>query len=292
MNREKIATRASSVSIGANVALSVFKLTAGIIGRSTAMVADAVHSISDILSSVIVIAGIKLAGKDADKEHPYGHERFECVAAIILSVILFITGGAIGWSGVNAIIDGDFRDIAMPGMIALIAAVVSLVVKEFLFWFIRGAAKKIDSGALMADAWHARTDALSSVGSFVGILGARLGVPIMDPLAAFLICLLIFKAALEIFRDAIGKMTDKACDDDTENQMRRIILEQQSVLGIDMLKTRLFGDRIYVDVEIAMDGEHSLHEAHDTAQLVHDAIESRFAKVKHCTVHVNPGEKP
>jgi cation diffusion facilitator family transporter len=287
-SNEQIAMNVSAVSIIANAALSAFKLFAGLFAKSSAMVSDSVHSLSDVFSTVIVIIGFKLSGKQPDKEHPYGHERFECVAAIILSAVLFITGAGIGFAGAEKVLSGGTVEIAEPGVLALIAAVVSIAIKEAMYWFTRAAAKRINSGVLMADAWHHRTDALSSVGSFAGILGARLGLPILDPLASVLICVFILKVAVDIFRDAVGKMTDKSCDEETEGKMRTLILSQANVKDIDRLRTRLFGNRMFVDVDIVVDGANSLAEAHDTAQIVHDVIEDTFTDVKHCMVHVNP----
>lgn len=233
----------------------------------------------------------KIANKESDKTHPYGHERMECVAAILLSAILFATGLGIGYKGVIIISSNDYSHLTVPGVLALAAAVISIGVKEGMYWYTRAAAKKINSGALMADAWHHRSDALSSVGSFAGILGARLGYPIFDPIASVIICIFILKAAFEIFMDSINKMTDKACDDETIEVIRSLILKQEGVLGIDQIKTRLFGDRIYVDVEIQADGNISLKQAHDIAHYVHDSIENNIPKIKHCMVHVNPVNK-
>ncbi len=288
MTNEQIALRVSRNSIIGNVILSGFKMFAGIFAQSSAMVSDAVHSLSDVFSTFIVIIGVKLANQESDKEHPYGHERFECVAAIILAVILFATGIGIGYSGVHKVVAGTGGEIVTPGRLALVAAIVSIIVKESMYWYTCIAAKKIDSSALMADAWHHRSDAFSSIGSFIGILGARLGFPVLDPVACFVICLFILKAAVDIFRDAIRKMTDSACDDEIIDEMHRIILAQESVEGIDQLKTRMFGDKIYVDVEIRADGLTTLIKSHDTAHRIHDAIEERFINVKHCMVHVNP----
>lgn len=287
-NNEKIAIKVSRNTIAGNVLLSAFKLAAGIAGHSAAMLSDAVHSLSDVFSTVIVMVGVKLAGKKADKEHPYGHERFECVAALILAAILLATGLGIGYSGIKTIIAGRYEALPVPGLLALIAAVVSIVMKEAMYWYTRTAAKQINSGALMADAWHHRSDALSSVGSLVGIAGARMGFPILDAIACLVICLFIGKAAFDIFMDAIGKMTDKACDDEFVKQIRSLILAQENVHQIDMLKTRLFGNKIYVDLEISADGRLPLTDSHNIAHAVHDAIEGRFDNVKHCMVHVNP----
>ena len=286
LTNEQTAMKVSFISITWNIILSIFKLFAGIVAHSGAMISDAVHSASDVLSTFIVIIGVKIANKESDKTHPYGHERMECVAAI-----LFATGLGIGYKGVLIISSNDYSHLTVPGVLALIAAVVSIGVKEGMYWYTRAAAKKINSGALMADAWHHRSDALSSVGSFAGILGARLGYPIFDPIASVIICIFILKAAFEIFMDSINKMTDKACDDETIEIIRTLILKQEGVLGIDQIKTRLFGDRIYVDVEIQADGNISLKQAHDIAHYVHDAIENNIPKIKHCMVHVNPVNK-
>ena len=183
---------------------------------------------------------------------------------------------------------GNYDSIAMPGTLALIAAAVSIVVKEGMFWYTRAAAKKIDSSALRADAWHHRSDALSSIGSFAGILGARLGVPVLDPVASVVICLFIFKAAADIFADAVRKMTDEACDPQTEARIAALISSTEGVEHIDKLRTRKFGDRIYVEAEISVCGDISLRDAHAVAQCVHTGIEKGCPQVKHISVHVNP----
>ena len=287
---EKIAVNVSTVTIVINLALAGFKFLAGFLAHSGAMVSDAVHSASDVLATFIVILGVKLAGRDADRDHPYGHERLECVAALILGVILAATGLGIGWSGIQKITGGEA--LLVPGTLALIAAIVSIVVKEAMFWYTWLAAKKIDSSALKAEAWHHRSDALSSVGSFAGILGARLGFPALDPVASVVICLFILKAAWDIMADALGKMTDHACPPAMVQEMADSILSQPGVLGLDTLNTRLFGDRVYVDVEIQADGDLPMKVTHATAQAVHDTLEQTFPQVKHCMVHVNPAEKP
>ncbi len=287
---EKVAMKVSFVSIAANVILSAFKLFAGVFAHSGAMISDAVHSASDVFSTIVVIIGIRISSKKSDKEHPYGHERMECVAAIVLATILAVTGLGIGYSAVAKILSGDYANLAVPGSLALAAAVISIAVKEGMYWYTRINAKKIDSSALMADAWHHRSDALSSVGALVGIAGARLGYPICDAIASLCICFFIAKAAYDIFKDAVDKMVDKACDEETENELKNCALAQEGVLGVDLLRTRVFGNKIYVDIEIRADGNETLREAHSIAERVHDSIEGEFAKVKHIMVHVNPAE--
>ena len=285
-NNTNEAMHVSTVSMAVNIMLTIFKITAGFLAKSSAMISDGVHSASDIVSTVIVMIGIKISAKESDREHQYGHERMECVAAIILSGILFATGIGIGFSGIKKISSSE--GIIRPGGIALTAAVLSVIIKEIMFRYTIHSAKKINSSALKADAWHHRSDALSSIGSFFGILGARHGFPILDPIAAIVICVFILKAAIDIFREAVDKMTDHACDDETINKICEIISSQNGVMGIDSLKTRMFGDKIYVDTEISADGLIMLNDAHTIAENVHDMIESKIPNVKHCMVHVNP----
>ena len=281
------AMKVSFISIAVNVALSVFKFAAGVIASSGAMISDAVHSLSDVLSTFIVIAGIMMSAKKNDAEHPYGHERMECVAAIILSIMLALVGVGIGYSGIEKIISGNSA-LKAPGVLALVAAIVSIAVKEWMYWYTRGVAKREMSDALMADAWHHRSDALSSVGSFIGIGGALLGYPVLDAVASVVICVFIMKAAIDIFRGAIDKMVDRACDPETTRKIRDIILDHDNTIQLDMLKTRMFGSKVFVDVEFSMDGNVTLREAHAVADHIHNEIEEKIPMVKHCMIHVNP----
>lgn len=285
---EKIAVRVSIVTIIGNALLSIFKFIAGIFGHSSAMLSDAVHSFSDVISTLIVIAGVKISGKKADQEHPYGHERMECVAALILSVMLAITGGGIGYSACKMIMQQNVETLPIPSQLALVAALVSIITKEGMFWYTKIAADKINSGALRADAWHHRSDAFSSIGSLVGIVGSQLGFPILDPIASIVICLFILKVAYDIFLDSINKMVDHACDQKVEDDIRNLILKNEDVKRIDLLKTRVFGNRIYIDVEIAVDSMITVLASHEIANTVHDQVEKEIPLVKHCMVHVNP----
>ena len=289
-NYEKTAMKVSIVSVIWNLLLSAGKLFAGIFANSGAMISDAVHSASDVFSTIIVMIGVKISGKDSDNDHPYGHERLECVAAIILATVLAATGIGIGYGAVVKIMAGDYN-VEMPGILALVAAVVSILVKELMFWYTRYYAKQIDSSALMADAWHHRSDSLSSIGALIGIIGARLGFGIMEPLASVVICIFIEKAAYDIFMDAVNKMVDKSCDDETMEKIKACAMNIPGVENIDLLRTRVFGNKIYVDMEIAADGNKTLDETHAVAERVHDAIEQEFPKVKHIMVHVDPAIK-
>ena len=287
---EQTAVRVSLVTILVTALLSVGKLAAGLFSHSGAMVSDAVHSASDVFSTIIVMIGVKLSAKASDREHPYGHERMECVAAIVLAVVLLITGLFIGNEGLRKIVHTADAGLPVPGLLALAAAIVSIAVKEGMFWYTRNYARLLDSGALMADAWHHRSDALSSVGSLIGVAGARLGFPVLDPVASLVICVFIGKAAVDIFIDAINKMVDHSCDPETEAAILDCVKRHDDVRGIDLLLTREFGNRIYVEMEISLDDKLPLVEAHAIAETIHDDIEAAFPKVKHIMIHVNPAE--
>jgi len=286
----RLANRVSVLTILINTVLCAFKLVAGIVANSAAMISDAVHTLSDLLTTFIVIIGVNLAGQKPDQQHPYGHERFECVASLLLALSLGAVGVGIGYSGIQTIMNGTYEG-KIPGSLALIAAFASIVVKEWMYWYTRAAAKKINSGALMADAWHHRSDGLSSIGVFIGIGGAMMGWPILDPIASLIICIFIMKAAYDIFADAIGKMVDKSCDDKTVEELRALAAAQDGVIAVDDIRTRIFGAKIYVDIEIAADKDLTLTLSHNIAQRVHDAVEEKFPNVKHCMVHVNPDKE-
>lgn len=287
-NREQQAIGLTISNLIINFTLALLKILAGVFSNSAAMISDGVHTLSDGFSSILVIVGIKLGAKKADHDHQYGHERFESVSAILLAVILAITGGLIAWSALMLVIGGNSDIDYAPGLLAMSAAIISIFVKEAMYWRTRHLAKKLKSSALMADAWHNRSDALSSVGALIAILGARMGFPILDPLASIVIAIFILKAAIDIFLDAVSKMTDRAAPKELTNQMRELVLKEEGVIDIDLLQSRIFGDRIYVDIEIALCGETSLFTAHEIAHNVHNRIEHAFPDVKHCMVHMNP----
>ena len=265
MAEQKIIKKLSHVGILGNILLAAFKLFAGIFGKSGAMVSDAVHSLSDVFATLIAYIGVRLSQQQEDAEHPYGHERIECVASMILGLILAGTGVGIGYSGIQKMFFVRSA-LEIPTVLPLIAAIVSIAVKESMFWYTMHYARKLDSAAFKADAWHHRSDAISSVGSFIGIGLAKMGFPIMDPVASLIICLLILKVAFDILRDAIVKMLDTSCTDDFEQKIRTFIEEQPGVEHIDLLHTRQFGNKIYVDLEIAVKGDISLAEAHAVAE--------------------------
>lgn len=287
-NNEKIAIKVSVISIILNCLLTLIKFISGVISKSSAMISDSVHSLSDVLSTFVVIIGVKISNKKADSDHPYGHERIECVSAIILSGMLFIIGALIGINGIKNVTNSS--NLVIPGVLALIASIISIISKEAMYQYTIRVSKKINSAALKADAWHHRSDALSSIGSFIGILGSRLGFKIFDPLASVIISLCIIKVSIDIFKDAIDKMVDKSCDKEVIDKVISVIEKNESVKNIDDIKTRQFGNKAYVDVEISVDENLLLKDAHKVAEEIHNSVENEINIVKHCMVHVNPYE--
>ena len=280
------ATHVSIVSIVVNIALSLMKLFAGIVAHSGAMISDAIHSASDVFSTIIVIVGVRISSKKEDKEHPYGHDRMECVASLILAGLLAVTGFLIGKSGVQTIASG--KAIAVPGVLALVAAAVSIAVKEWMYHYTIRAAKRVNSSALKADAWHHRSDALSSVGALIGIAGARLGLPILDPLAEIIIALMVIKVGFDIGKDSINKMVDRSVDEKTLAAILRVAEHHPGVVRVDDLRSRTFGSNFYIDLEIAVDHTLDIQRAHAIAETLHNVLEERYPNLKHCMIHVNP----
>lgn len=290
INENVIISRVSAVGIVGNIILTAFKLFAGIYGRSGAMVSDAVHSLSDVFATFIAFLGVRLSKKSADKSHPYGHERIECIASMLLGIILLVTGLGIGKVGLDNILSGNYTELAVPGKIALIAAVVSIVVKESMYWYTRYYAKILESSAFMADAWHHRSDAFSSVGSLIGIAGAMMGFKVMDSVASVVICLFILKIAYDVLKDALEKMLDTSCGEEYEKELEDYVKAQKEVLGVDELHTRMFGNKVYVDLEIRVHRDKPLWEAHEIAEDVHRKLEQKYQNIKHVMIHVNPSE--
>ena len=289
MSEEKIVKKLSGIGIFGNVLLAAFKLFAGIFGNSGAMISDAVHSLSDVFATLIAYVGVLLSKQPEDDEHPYGHERLECVASLILGIILAVTGLGIGYTGIHKIIVPT--ELEIPTFLPLVAAVVSIAVKEGMFWYTMYYAKKLDSSAFKADAWHHRSDAISSVGSFIGIGLAKIGFPIMDPIASVIICLCILKVAFDIIKDSFVKMLDTSCSKEFEEEVKKFVIAQPGVEGIDLFHTRQFGNKNYVELEISVNRDSSLVAAHEVAENVHAKLEEEFPSIKHVMIHVNPSNE-
>ncbi len=273
-------------TIIANILLSIIKLAAGIIANSQALISDAIHTVSDVLSSVFVLFGLRISYKAEDKNHPYGHERIESIFTIGVALLLAAVAVGLGLDTFSKLQNPG--QIAVPGGLALVGAIVSLIVKELMYHYTMAAARKINSAALAADAHHHRSDSLSTVGSLIGIGGAMLGFPLLDPIAAIIICLIILKTAFDLAKTAIEQLTDTAADNEVEQQIIDIIEQDTRTMALDLLKTRRHGAKIYVDIEIAVAADLSLIEAHQIAEDLHDKLENANPQIKHCLIHVNP----
>lgn len=272
-------------TLALNFLLGSLKLAAGLWGRSSAMVADAAHSYSDCASTVAVIAGLKMASKSADADHPYGHEKYELIFANILSILLGLTAVKIGYDALMVIAHGSYQ---VPGLAPLLAAVFSVAVKEVMYRLTLRKAKKIGSVAMEADAWHHRSDALSSVGAFVGILGARLGLPVLDPVTGLLVAILVLKVAIDLYRKSVSGLVDSSTDAETVVRIQQLLADMDGIEEVNSLKTRVFGASAYADVTIKVDGALTVEEGHDIATLAHNKIEANLPKIKHIMVHIEP----
>jgi cation diffusion facilitator family transporter len=284
-----IAYRVSAATIAVNILLAAVKLAAGLLAHSAAMVSDAIHTASDVVSTLVVMIGVRLSGRSADEDHPYGHDRLECVAALLLSGILLLTGLGICRDSLGKIMAGlAGAALPVPGALALAAALLSIIVKEAMYRYTLRHATMIASAALKADAWHHRSDAFSSAGTLLGIAGARLGLAILDPLAAGVICIMIIKVAYDIAKDAVAHLVDQACDRETVEKIRAAVAGIEGVMAIRKIYTRLFGPRFYVEIEVTANQEISLAASHRLARQVHDAVEAEFNNIKCCRVYVHP----
>ena len=288
---KQVATRVSIVGMAGNVALTLFKLFAGIISHSGAMISDAVHSASDVFSGIIVIVGVRLSARESDSDHPYGHERFECVAEIILAVVLFLAGGAIGIEALKSIFTGAYTELSFRNPLALIAAITSIVVKETMFWYTKINAKRIDSPSLSAEAWHHRSDALSSIGAAIGIGGALLlgsRWTVLDPIAGIIVGLMLVHTAVELIGGSMAELTEGSLPEETEQEIRQLILSVNGVEDPHELRTRRIGNHIAVDVHVRMDGDMTLREAHDRSSEIEQRIRERFGEESYVSVHMEP----
>lgn len=285
MENYKLGVRVSIITIIVNILLAIFKIIAGIIGNSSAMLADGVHTLSDVLTTFVVLVGLKVSSKEADKEHPYGHEKYESIFAKILSILLLLTGLFIGYEAIKILLIGEFRE---PKSIALVAAFFSIFIQEGMYWYTIKTARKIKSISMEADAWHHRSDAFSSIGTFVGVLGARLGFPALDPIAGIVVSIFVIKIGLELYIKSVKELVDESASEEIIKMIEDKTKSVEGVKAIKELKTRIFGNKIYVDLEILVDSNITVKEGHDIAENVHDKLEEEVVDIKHCMVHMEP----
>lgn len=291
-SREKTIYKVTAIGSVINILLVIFKFVAGFVGKSSAMVADAVHSLSDLLTDFIIIVFVRKASKPIDHTHEYGHGKFETFATLIIGVILILVGLGIMYSGVEEVIkffQGDRGP--KPRMIALIAAILSILLKEGAYRYTLSEGNKIKSPVLIANAWHHRSDAFSSIATLVGVAGSMfLGKNglILDPLAAIVVSFYICKSGYDIIKPSVDELLEKSLPLSTEKEIREILKSIEGIEGVHNLKTRKIGNRIAIEAHTEMDGKISLEEAHEIATSAEKAIKKKYGNKTHVGIHMEP----
>ena len=275
-----------------NVVLLVFKFAAGILGHSAAMIADAIHSLSDFLTDIIVIVFVRLSSKPADHDHDYGHGKYETLATSVIGLALVVVAVILGWDGIEKIVyvlQGN--RLESPGIIALWAALLSITLKEWIFRATRKVANEVKSKALEANAWHHRSDALSSVGTAIGIGGAVMlgdGWAILDPIAAIVVCVLIIVTAFRIIRQSSGELLEESLPKETEDRIEQIVYQDTLVSDIHKLHTRRIGNIIAIEMHLRMPAGITLAESHVHATAIEQSLKTEFGKGTHIMLHIEP----
>lgn len=291
-NRQKEIVKITLWGSVANFILLILKFAAGIIGHSSAMIADAVHSLSDFVTDIIVLVFIHVSSKPKDQSHDYGHGKYETLATSIIGFVLLFVGAGIFWSGLTKIIAfSKGEPLESPGMIALIAAIVSILVKELLYQLTRAVGKKVNSQAVVANAWHHRSDAFSSIGTLIGIGGAILLGPkwrVLDPVAAVVVSFFIVKVSLELIMPAINDLLEKSLPDETENEIVSIIRNVNEIKDPHNLRTRRIGNDYAIEIHVRVDGSVSVSHAHELTLEVEKRLREQYGENTHIAVHVEP----
>ncbi len=290
-SREKGIYKVTIVGSIVNFLLLVFKFFAGIAGHSAAMLADAVHSLSDFITDIVVIVFVRIAGKPEDKGHDYGHGKYETLATAIIGLLLLCVGFGIFWNGASSIytfLRGG--QLESPGVVALVAALVSIVSKEILYQYTVIQGKKLNSQAVIANAWHHRSDALSSIGTAIGIGGAILlgdHWRVLDPVAAVVVSFFIMKVSVRLLIPCVDELLEKSLPEDVEKEIEQTVLSFPGVSQPHHLRTRRIGNYYAIELHVRMDGKITLEEAHSTATAIENKLKEMFGKGTHVGIHVN-----
>ncbi len=294
-NRDKKIYKVTLTGSIVNMVLLVFKFVAGVLGNSSAMIADAVHSLSDFITDIVVIAFVKISSKPADQDHDYGHGKYETVASSIIGMALVVVAVMLGWNGVEKVIRfAHGETLESPGIIALVAAALSVLLKEWVFRITKKVAKEVNSQALEANAWHHRSDAFSSIGTFIGIGGAvMLGKnwAVLDPIASIVVSILIFVAAFRLLRQASGELLEESLPKETEDKIEAIVYADKMVSDIHRLHTRRIGSIIAIEMHLRMPGDITLEESHRHATAIEQALRSEFGSGTYIMLHIEPEKK-
>lgn len=292
MSRERDIYKVTMVGSAGNVALLAFKFAAGVLGHSSAMIADAIHSLSDFITDVVLLAFVHMSAKPQDEDHDYGHGKYETFATLIIGLAIMAAATGIIISGVDKLVDWvGGRQLAAPGWLALAAALLSIVVKEVMYRYTVRRGKALDSPALVANAWHHRSDALSSIGAAVGIGGAILlgnRWTVLDPLASVVVGLLLLKVAIGLLRSSVGELTEHSLSSEVEKEIEDIICSYPDVSDPHNLRTRRIGNRFAIEVHVRMDGNSTLTAAHNRATAIEQRLRQRFGKQTHISIHMEP----
>ncbi|MGI6644756.1 MAG: cation diffusion facilitator family transporter [Bacilli bacterium] len=275
-----------------NAVLAVGKTVVGALFYSPALISDGINSIDDVIANIVLVIGMKKSEQKADESHPFGHERFDAVSAIILSIFFFVTGFYVALRGIQMIVKGAYGDLESPEPAAYIVALIAIAIKLTMAVISFIYAKKTKSITVRALALDHLIDVLSTVFTFIGIiLAITLEMPILDPIFSLFIAVFIFYTAIVTLKSAISNVTDKSVDKETLEKYRETILSVDGVLGIDEFRTRIFGPRVFVELSISVDRNLSVVEGHNIAEHVHDLMEEKYSDIKHIMVHVNPHEQ-
>ena len=292
MNREREIYKVTLVGSVGNAILLTFKFVAGIAGNSSAMIADAVHSLSDFVTDILVLVFVSISAKPQDQSHDYGHGKFETIASFLIALALMAAAMGIVVSGTMKFLSWlDGNELKTPGWIALWAALLSIAIKELLYQYTMHRARKLDSQAMVANAWHHRSDALSSIGAAIGIglaiwLGQRWTV--LDPLASIVVGLMLVKVAYELLKTSMGELTECSLPEEMENEIIEIILSFNDVGQLHNLRTRRIGNRIAIEAHVRMDGQLPLYVVHERATTIEQKLKERFGPTTHVSLHMEP----
>lgn len=284
--RYEEATKVTVQSIIWNVILTVIKIIAGVFGKSNAMISDGLHSASDIISSVGVLIGNYVSSRPHDKEHNYGHEKAETLVSFLLSILLIFVSVTIGVEAIKSLF--NLQEVQVPTVLPLVVAIISIIIKEYQYRITIRVAKKINSPSLKADAWHHRSDALSSVAAFVGVGGSILGFKALDPIASVVVAFFVAKVGIDILKNSVNELMDLSVDEEQEQQIKQIAKETKGVLNLGEIRTRKHGAMAYVDLTICVDGNLTVRQGHDIAHKLEKHIINDMEFVKGITVHVEP----
>ncbi|WP_291743858.1 cation diffusion facilitator family transporter, partial [Clostridium sp.] len=285
-NRYDESNKVTLISILLNVVLTILKILAGLLGNSTAIISDGLHSASDIITSIGILIGNKISRKPRDEEHQYGHEKAESLVSFILSSVLIIVAIKIGYDGVKELF--NINNILVPNALPLIVAIISIGIKEYQYQITIRVAKKINSSSLKADAWHHRSDALSSIAAFIGIGGAMLGFKILDPIASIIVAIVVVKVGVDILKSSCDELMDSSISKQDISEIEALVSKSDNIYGIKDFKSRKYGSVAYVDMSILIDNDKTLEEAHDIADELEKSIISNLNYIKEINIHTEP----